>query len=67
MSQTNNNHLIERANELLEEITNHPSGYDTLLVKAVESGDLDEVRRVVTLVEGELSHEHFANHDMGVY
>lgn len=67
MSNPTNEALIERAHELAEEITNHPSGYDTALVLALERNDLDEVQRLVTFIEGEMSQAHFHNYDILVF
>lgn len=67
MSELRNSELLERASQLAEEITSHPSGYDKLLESAVESGDLDEVSRLVSRIESELSQEHFYNYDIIVF
>lgn len=67
MSNITNDKLLDRASELLEEISDHPSGYDVLLSKAIESGDLDEVHRVVSYVEGQLAQDHFHQYDLVVW
>jgi hypothetical protein len=59
MSNKTNDELVERANELIEEITNHPSGYDKVLQNALNSGDLDKLFFTVSVVEGELAKENF--------
>ena len=60
MSQDINTRLLERAADLLDDFTNHPSGLDKQLEKAIESNDLDEIHRVVSIMEGIQSQEHFA-------
>jgi hypothetical protein len=64
MSNAVNDNLIERAHELAEEITSHPSGYDKTLLQALERGDLEDVRRLVVFIEGELSRAHFMNYNI---
>lgn len=64
MSTETNTKLIERANELLEVIDSHPSGYDKLLATAIKNNDLDDVYQFVTAIEAELSEQHFRNYDM---
>ena len=59
MSNDTNNNILERAADLLDELTSHPSGLDIQLEKAIESNDLDEIYRVVCICEGVLSQEHF--------
>ena len=61
MSHAVNDTILERANDLLEEISGHPSKFDKLLEQAIEHNDLDEVYRLVTIIEGELAQEHFYN------
>jgi hypothetical protein len=61
VSQQTNTKLLERAAELIDELTSHPSGLDETLIQAVGANDLNEVRRIVVLVEGELAQEHFRN------
>ena len=64
MSNIENAVLLEFAYETAEAITNHPSGYDKVLLKAIADGDLDEVRRLLAVIEGTLSQEHFFNEDI---
>lgn len=59
MSHINNEQLFQRAADLLDDLTSHPSGLDIQLEKAIESNDLDEIYRVVCICEGVLSQEHF--------
>lgn len=59
MSTDSNTRLLERAADLLDDLTSHPSGLDTQLEKAIESNDLDEIYRVVCICEGVLAQEHF--------
>jgi hypothetical protein len=59
MSNQVNQELLERAIELLEEITNHPSRLDVALSIALEENDLEEVSRLVSLIEGELARDEF--------
>lgn len=66
MSNITNTNLLERANELIEELVSHPAGLDKQLINAVERDDLDEVHRLVVLIEGELAQEHFRNYDLVV-
>lgn len=66
MHQTNIK-LLERAAELIDEITGHPSGADRALIAAVDSNDLDEVRYQVRRIEGELAQEHFRDYDLAVF
>lgn len=67
MSQVINTTLLERAADLIDELTSHPSGADDALVKAIEANDLQEVQRLVTKIEAELSREHFHNYDLAVF
>ena len=62
MSQNENSILLERANELLEEVQSHPGKLDRNLEAAIKSGDLERVQYWVTVTEGMLSQEAF-NHD----
>ncbi len=63
MSHENNTELLEQGYELAEEITNHPSGYDKAILKAIEDNDLDKLRYLITVVNGELAQASF--HDEG--
>lgn len=64
MSNITNSNLLERAYELLEEITSHPSGLDKALTKAVRAGNLDEIYYLVTKIESELAQKHFYNNNI---
>ncbi len=64
MSNNVNTRLMERAGELSEIFTNHPSHLDTLLSQAITGGDLDELRRVVSIMEGTLAEEHFNRYEV---
>lgn len=67
MSNQVNDTLLERAYELLENLTSHPSGYDKALATALENRDLERVHELVALLEAELSREHFHNYDLTVW
>lgn len=67
MSEHHNINLLERAAELIDTLESHPSGADDLLIRAVDSNDLDEVHRLVIKFEGELSQEYFKNWDIRVW
>lgn len=64
MSNESNSALYGRAYELAEEITNHPSGLDKALFSAIEGGDLDTMKYLVSKIEGILSQEHFYKNDL---
>lgn len=64
MSHDTNSNLLERAYEVLEEISGHPSKYDKLLDKAIQREDLDEVHRLVNIIESDLAIEHFHNYGL---
>lgn len=61
MSHHNNTLLLERALEVLEECTSHPSGFDKLLATEINKThpDLDQVNYYVTMLEAALSQEYF--------
>lgn len=59
MSDYINSQLLERAAELIDEYASHPSGVDRQLMLAVESGNLEEVYRLVSMLEAEMAQEHF--------
>jgi hypothetical protein len=63
MSNQSNARLLERGYQLAEEVTGHPSGADTSILKAIEDNDLEVLMYLVNMVEAELSREHFHNHD----
>lgn len=67
MSDTHNTILLERAYEVLEEVTNHPSGYDKALSEAIEKNDLEEIYRLTNMLEDELAKEHFYNKEIIVW
>lgn len=64
MSNPINTNLIERANELIEEITSHPSGYDRRLQELIVSNDLEALYNLVIKIEGLLAQEHFRNYEI---
>lgn len=66
MSNDVNDNLIERARDLAEEITGHPSGYDKTLLACIDGGDLDELHRLVKLVEADLARDYFYGHNIVV-
>lgn len=59
MSLHQNQLLMERAQDLLEEVDSHPAHLDDLLSNAMKSGDLEQIRYWVGVVEGTLSQEVF--------
>lgn len=62
MSNLENTVLLEFAYEVAEAITNDPSHHDEMLLEAIKTNDLDEVRRILKIVEDslpDLSREHF--------
>ena len=64
MSNLENTVLLEFAYEVAEAITNDPSHHDEMLLEAIKTNDLDEVRRILKIVEDslpDLSREHFHN------
>lgn len=67
MSHEINDNIIERAHEMIEEFTNHPSKIDQTLLRALERNDLEEVQKITTRLEAQLAQEHFKNYDLGVY
>lgn len=67
MEKEVNTQLLERANELLEEIDSHPSRLDIALKEALQANDLESVHYLVNLIEGELAKEHFYSKEMGVF
>lgn len=64
MSVDENVRLLERAADLLDEIDGHPSRYDKLLERALIDGDMDAIRHCVSIIEGELSRDHFSGYDI---
>lgn len=63
MSQDNNTALLEKAHDMIEEFASHPSGSDKALRQAVEDNDLDEVRRLTSLMEATLAQQEFEAND----
>ncbi len=59
MSLARNTELLERAQDLLEEVDSHPAHLDDALDAAIKSGDLEQVRYWVGVVEGTLAQENF--------
>jgi hypothetical protein len=59
MSSETNTNLLERANELLEEVDSHPAHLDDLLDTAIKSGDLEQIQYWVNVVEGTLAQEYY--------
>jgi hypothetical protein len=51
MSLENNTELYERAYELVEELTSHPSNIDKRLLQLIEDGDLEELEYVMAVAE----------------
>lgn len=64
MSDENNTNIMERAYDMLEEFTNHPAHYDTLLLEAIRKNDLEEIQHLTVMMEGYLSMQHFQNYDL---
>lgn len=61
MSNEVNDLLMDRAHDVLEECQGHPSGYDKLLSEELNKPhpDLDEVERLVCILEGALAQSEF--------
>lgn len=59
MSLEANTQLLERAQDLLEEVDSHPAHLDDLLATAIKSKDLEQIRYWVSVVEGTLAQEEF--------
>lgn len=64
MSNQENDNIMQRAADLIDELTSHPSRADIALEQAIDRNDLDELRRLVTLYEGELAQAHFYNNNI---
>jgi hypothetical protein len=64
MSNQVNTNLIERANELLEELSSHPAGLDKAIQAALDRGDLEELHYAVGRADAALAQEHFYNNDI---
>lgn len=61
MSNSINQELLDRAFDVLDECTSHPSGFDTLLARELNEPvpDLEQVRYYVIALEGALAQENF--------
>lgn len=59
MSLDSNTQLLERAADLVDELTSHPAGIDKGLIQAVESGDMERIKYWVSKAEGVIAQEHF--------
>lgn len=59
MSLEQNTQLMERAQDLLEEVDSHPAHLDDLLNTAIKSGDLEQIQYWVGVCEGTLAQEEF--------
>lgn len=64
MSNQINTELLERAAELIDELTSHPSGYDKILEDCIDRNDLDALQHHVAVIEGELAQEYFMNNEV---
>lgn len=64
MSLNSNTELLERAADLLEEVDSHPAHLDDLLSNAIKSGDLEQVRYWVGVVEGTLAQQEFYENNL---
>ncbi len=51
--------IFERAEDLIELLTSHPSGADDHLIDVLDRNDLREIEREVTKYEAVLAEEHF--------
>lgn len=67
MSSSENERLLERAAELIDELESHPSGLQKQLEAAVESNDLERIHFWVNSLEAHLSQEHFGNWNITVW
>lgn len=64
MSNTTNEILLLRANDLVDELTGHPSRIDQSILKAIEANDMDNLYQLVTKAEAELAREHYFNNGL---
>ena len=62
MSHEINTQLLQRAHEASEYVLG--TVRETEIYRAIENGDLDELERLVSEVESEMSREHFYTNDM---
>lgn len=58
MSDLVNEDLLDRAQICLDYFDNHPSGYQSLLSRAITNGDLDEIRHFVAIIEGVMAQDY---------
>ncbi len=63
MHQTKSN-LFERAAELIDNLTSHPSGADNQIIAALDANDLQEINRLVCKYEAVLAQEHFEGYQV---
>jgi len=61
MSNNVNEAIMERAYELVEELTSDPAGRDDMLMQLIKEGDMDTLLAHVQKVEAEVAQEHFHN------
>lgn len=61
MSNVSNQLILERAYELVEELTSDPAGRDDMLMQLVREGDMDTLLAHVQKVEAQVAQEHFYN------
>jgi hypothetical protein len=64
MSNYNNEALLLRAHEIADELASDPAGRDDRLYQLIKDNDLDNLRELVTKIEGELAQEHFYNNNI---
>lgn len=62
MSQESNTQLLARAHEAAEYVLG--TVREKEIYRAIEDSDLDELERLVSEVESEMSREHFYTNDM---
>lgn len=64
MSNQINTTLIERAHEVIEELTSHPSGIDNRIQALIDIGDLNNLQAAVADGEAILAEEFFKSYDV---
>lgn len=64
MSNSINEALLLRANDLAEELVSDPAGRDDRILELIESNDLDNLLAFVQKVEAELAQEYFHNNNI---
>lgn len=62
MSQESNTQLLARAHKAAEYVLG--TTMEKQIYRAIEDSDLEELRRLVTVVEATMSQEHFFNYDL---